>query len=273
MNNSFGWGSRSQSRPGLQRDYVRVATLGDSATYGLGDRGPDGGTRGWARLLADSISAAHYVSLCNVAVSGALTTDVRHHQLPDAIEHAPHIASLVVGINDVIRAEWNAEHARADLLTCGAALAHQGTLLITPRFHDHGAILGLPQFFGRPLKRRIGLLNDIYDEVHERFGTLRLDLTQTPLAHDRRYWAMDRMHPSELGHRFIARQVAEMLNGEGLRFSPPSLTLDEPVRNRRSHERRELVTAGAPWLGRRFQDLAPWIARQGLQRMKVHFAT
>ena len=65
-------------------DYIRIAVLGDSASCGEGDPTPHG-WRGWARILADAIASDHYVSLCNLAVPGAVVADVRREQLAGAL--------------------------------------------------------------------------------------------------------------------------------------------------------------------------------------------
>jgi hypothetical protein len=106
-----------------------------------------------------------------------------------------------------MRSTWDPDQIREDLLHCAAALAREGTLLITVRFHDHTRVLGLPSLLARPVRRRIQVLNEIYDEVHERYGTLRLDLDADPTIYDRDLWVADRLHPSELGHRRLARLV------------------------------------------------------------------
>ena len=258
------WSAHETRR--TQSDYVRITALGDSATFGLGDRCADGSPRGWIRLLADAIAETHHVSLCNLAVSGAIIPHVRGSQLIPGVQHRPHIASLVVGMNDLLRSDWDRERARDDLNACGAVLASSGAVLLTPRFHDHGAILGLPRWLQRPLRRRIDELNQIYDEVDERFGTLRLDLAETPLAHQRAFWALDRMHPSELGHRYLAHQVAELLNAEGLIFPRPSLIPDATT-GARARERKALLVQCAPWIGRRVRDLAPLALRCGLAHL------
>src|SRR3954471_16104646 len=79
-----------------RRGYIRFAALGDSATYGLGDMDPTGTWRGWARHLAAAIGQDHDVSFCNLAVTGSTVADVRRDQLEDALEHRPHLASLIV---------------------------------------------------------------------------------------------------------------------------------------------------------------------------------
>jgi lysophospholipase L1-like esterase len=248
------------------RDYVRIVALGDSATCGVGDPTADG-WRGWAQILSDAIAVDHHVSFCKLAVTGATVADVRQHQLHQALDHRPTIASLVVGLNDVMRSTWDPDQIREDLLHCAAALAREGTLLITVRFHDHTRVLGLPNLLARPMRRRIQVLNEIYDEVHERYGTLRLDLDADPTIYDRDLWVADRLHPSELGHRRLARLVAELLLAEGLEFGPPSLTCTE-ARPSRVDIAKTILTDVAPWLTRRIRDLGPWAAHETIRRTR-----
>lgn len=243
--------------------YVRFAALGDSTTAGIGDPVP-GGWRGWARLLADAMAGTHDVSFCNLAVSGALVSDVRHHQLPAALAHRPDVASIVVGVNDTMRSTWDRPRLRDELLETAAALHDTGAVLLTARFHDHGAVFGLPGVLRRPLYRRLEFLNDVYDEAFATYGGLRVDLGSRPEVWNRAFWSVDRLHPSELGHRALARAFAELLHGHGLDFEPPS---PRPVGGHVPTWRSDLrwmVAEGAPWFGRRTRDLAPWAARMAL---------
>jgi lysophospholipase L1-like esterase len=243
-------------------EYIRFAALGDSASCGVGDPTPQG-WRGWARILADAIAAEHYVSACNLAAPGAVVADVRREQLADALDHRPVVASLVVGLNDVLRSTWDPEQIRADLLHCAGELARQGALVVTVRFHDHTRVFGVPGLLAGPLRRRIEVLNSIYDEVHEQYGALRLDLDD-PAIYSRKLWSLDRLHPSEQGHRWLARRVGELLNAEGLAFPLPSLIPTGTPPSRRE-QAQTLVVEIAPWLGRRVRDLGPWAARQALR--------
>lgn len=252
--------------------YLRYVALGDSTTVGIGDpvRGPGGRTtnrqrgewRGWAALLAESLATTYDVSFCNVAISGATTSVVREEQLADALAHRPDLATLVVGINDTMRSTWDAERVRDDLLTIGSRLTSVGALLVTVRFHDHGALIGLPKWFSRPMGQRIDHLNAVYDEVHTRWGGVQLDLAQRPELHRKECWSVDRFHASEIGHRTLARAVAAELGARGYDVRPPSL---EPAGGLPASWRRDLgwmVAEGAPWMGRRARDLGPWFARR-----------
>jgi lysophospholipase L1-like esterase len=243
--------------------YVRFAALGDSTTAGIGDPVP-GGWRGWARLLADAMAGSHDMSFCNLAVSGAVVGDVRHRQLPSALAHRPDIASLIVGVNDTMRSTWDRPRIRAELLESADALSAAGAILLTTRFHDHGRVFGLPGVLRRPLFRRIEFLNDVYREIRATYGGIQVDLAEHPQVWSREFWSVDRLHPSELGHRMLARVFAEHLHATGLAFEPPSTDRDGGyVPNWRS-DLTWMVTQGAPWVGRRARDLGPWAARMAV---------
>src|SRR5260370_9120085 len=79
--------------------------LGDSIAVGMGDPAPEGGGwRGWAALLAASL---HQPVIHNLATLGALAVDVERTQLPAATELKPDVASVVAGINDTLRANFD----------------------------------------------------------------------------------------------------------------------------------------------------------------------
>lgn len=247
--------------------YVRFAALGDSTTAGVGDPVP-GGWRGWARILADSMASSHDVSFCNLAVSGAISGDVRHKQLPEAVRHRPDVASVIVGINDTMRSTWDRPRIREEILETVATLDELGAVVLTTRFHDHGRVFGLPGVLRRPLFQRIDFLNDVYDEAHATYGGLRVDLALTPEVWLREFWSVDRLHPSELGHRALARQFAGLLNERGFAFDLPTADRDGGyVPNWRS-DVKWMVTEGAPWVGRRARDLGPWAARMAVSEAR-----
>ena len=245
------------------RNYVRFAALGDSVTYGLGDRASNR-SRGWARLLGEAIARDHHVSFCNLAHPGATVADLRTTQLSEALDHRPHVASLIIGLNDTMRSTWDCTAVRADLLHAASRLAEQGALLLSVRFHDHSRVFGLPGFLARPLRQRIDELNAIYDEIHQTNGGLQVDLASHPGVYDREFWSIDRLHPSELGHRALAHEFSALLDQHELTFDPPALELDGDPTTRLG-ELRSLAVDGLPWAARRIRDLGPSLGRKALQ--------
>jgi len=189
---------------------------------------------------------------------------VREQQLDVALAHRPDLASLIVGVNDTMRSTWDPVRLRTDLLDCADALHGQGALLLTARFHDHGVVFGLPGVLRRPLFARIEQVNQVYDEIHARYGGLRLDLAQRPEIALRSFWSVDRLHPSELGHRALARAYAELLAAEGLDFDLPDLAASGGFEPSWRRDLAWMVAEGAPWFGRRARDLGPWAFRLAL---------
>ena len=240
--------------------YLRFAALGDSTTFGIGDPVP-GGWRGWARLLADALAASYDVSACHLATPGATGAAVLVDQLADAVAHRPDVASLIVGVNDVLKSTWDPSRLRTELMTCAETLTGTGALLLTARFHDHGAVLGLPPALRRPLHRRLADLNLVWDEVHQTYGGLRVDLGAHPEALDRSYWSVDRMHPGERGHRLLAHNFAVEMRRVGFDFELPGLACEGGLPPSWRRDAAWLIAEGAPWIGRRARDLGPWAMR------------
>jgi len=161
---------------------MRVVALGDSITAGFGDPIPGGGWRGWAALLAAALAPPGAVHFHNLAHSGALTNDVADRQLPVAQRLRPDVATVVVGINDTLRAGFDADLVGERLDRIVRLLAAAGTVVLTARLPDPGLMLGLPATLARPLSRRIHAVNTAADIVATRYGTVHFDAA----AHRRR---------------------------------------------------------------------------------------
>lgn len=242
--------------------YLRLAALGDSLTVGVGDPvGGPGRWRGWSRLLAEALAASYDVSYCNLAVKGATSADLRAQQLPEALDHRADLVSLVIGVNDTLRPSWQPALTRAAIEATADALVAGGATLMVAAYP--AVMLGLPRVAAGALHRRIATLNDIYRDVHSRHGGVLVDLSSGPL--DRAHFTIDRLHPSELGHRTIAGSAAQALESVGYRCAPPALVRDGWPMSR-VEEVRWMATDVVPWIGRRTRELGPWAAREVWRR-------
>lgn len=243
--------------------YLRVAAIGDSTTFGIGDPVP-GGWRGWSRLLADALATSYDVSFCNLARSGGTAGTALDEQLPEALAHRPDLVTFVVGVNDTLRSTWDPARVREDLMTIAGKLTAEGALLLTVRFHDHSRLLGLPAFMTSKLSRRLEELNEVWDEVHETYGGPRLDLAEHDVM-DPAVWCKDRMHPNELGHRMMARACASELAPYGFDFRPTGLDLGGGIPPSWRRDLAWMLAEGAPWVTRRAKDFGPWAVRTALR--------
>lgn len=245
--------------PRPPRRVTTLATLGDSTPVGLGDPLPGGGWRGFAVLLRDALGAAELV---NPACTGARMAGVRHVQLPTALAASPQVAVLFVGMNDTLRSDFDPAVLHADCAATVADLRAAGVHVLLLRYHDHTRVFRLPGRLRRALQERIARLNAVTDAVAAAHpaGVDVLDLDRLPGGYDRASWAVDRLHPSERGHRLLADAFAGLLAGAG--FAVPHPVDPECGGGREvtaAHRAAWLVVKGVPWLVRRGRDLGPVI--------------
>ena len=247
-----GWQCGPQPQP-----VTRFAALGDSVTLGLGDPMPQGGWRGWAALLAGSLAPPDQVELSNLALSGALIRDVAHDQLPQALSLAPTVATVLVGMNDTLRGKFDLTAIATDLEEIIRRLQHGGALVCTGSLPDPGLLLRIPDSLRRPLARRARAINAVLGQLARHYDVLHVDLAANPAIYDKRMWGVDRLHPSERGHRLMARLFGAGLAGRGL----PLLALPdpEPANPEPSAWAQALwmATKGTGWIVRRSRDLVP----------------
>ncbi|MET8181094.1 SGNH/GDSL hydrolase family protein [Streptomyces sp. NPDC005336] len=237
---------------------LRFAALGDSLTEGLGDPAPGGGWRGWAALLAAAAGPHDEpVELVNLSRSGALAADVAEEQLIAARRARPHMASVVVGGNDTLRDSFDIHRVAQALDTTIGALRSDGVVVLTACLPDPGRMLGLPSALARPLGRRMRAVNTVVHALSQRYEAVHVELGDHAWAADRRAWSVDRLHPSELGHRLLAREFHTALSARGIATGePPPLVLDGPAPSR-AGAAWWLATRGTRWVADRCTDLLP----------------
>lgn len=236
-----------------------LVTLGDSTPVGIGDPVPGGGWRGFPVLLRDALGASELV---NPARTGARMAWVRHQQLPSALAARPDVAVLFVGMNDTLRSDFDPDRIRADADAVVTALTAVGAHVLMLRYHDHTRVFRMPATLRRALRRRIDALNAVTDTVAaaHRGRVTVLDLDALPGGYERTAWAVDRLHPSERGHRLLAAAFAGLLAGAGFAVPQPvSLECGGGREVTAAHRAAWLVLKGVPWLLRRSRDLTPVI--------------
>jgi len=235
---------------------TRIVTLGDSITMGMGDPAPGGGWQGWTQYLAAALPGPQ---LHNLAVRGAQAKHVERDQLPAALELQPDIASVVVGINDTLRAGFDPVRTGQATARTVAALTASGATVLTMRLPDPAQMFGLPTALARPLTRRMRAVNAELDKVAAHFGTLHWDASCDPETYDRRNWSVDRLHPNERGHRLIACRFWDRLAAAGYEVSArPDAEPAGPGATRRD-DFIWMATKGTSWFLRRSIDLIPYL--------------
>jgi lysophospholipase L1-like esterase len=148
----------------------RVVALGDSITVGVGDTvGPDAvHGPGWAAHLAAVLGADAFT---NLATNGARSQDVAGTQLDAALALRPHLATVVVGGNDVLRSDFDARLTRTDLHRCVSELTGAGADVVLVLLPVIGLFELSPRLVRRVMRRRVAAVNAAVHGVVEEVAT------------------------------------------------------------------------------------------------------
>ncbi len=239
--------------PSSESRYERYVALGDSQTEGVGDGDDTTGLRGWADRFAEQL-ARHNPGLryANLAVRGRLAGQVRAEQLAPALALRPDLATVMAGMNDLLRPRFDADEVAGHLEAAFAALTAQGARVATVTFPDVAQVMPL----ARPLGPRVTALNHRIREAARRHGVAVAETAHRRVVADPRLWSPDRLHAGPLGHARIAAAVAHALDLPGsddswTRPLPPV----PPVPGLRSAAAELRWAAGflGPWLVRRLR--------------------
>lgn len=259
---------------------VTVVALGDSFSCGEGvglDIRPE---QTWPTLLCAALPGA---VLMNLSTAGARVRDVRRHQLATAVAARPQLATVMVGLNDIIRSGLSAAQLAIDMQLLVDELLDCGATVLIARWHDPGAVLGLPSGLRRALAARLAAVNDAVDAAAAsatprgrptRGGdpyVLSLDLGRIPELTDPGAWAVDGIHPSPAGHRAIALSASRILAGggpAGLRSGVAAELLLMPPGPGRARRALWLCSRGLPWLAQHSGRVVPAVASMAAQAIR-----
>lgn len=228
----------------------RYVAIGDSTTEGLEDPDGQGGYRGWANRLAEHLSRTHGpIEYANLAVRGRRASEVKREQLARALAMKPDVATVVAGVNDLLRPRFELDEVAGDVEEMIATLRRGGAEVLTFTMPDMAQVNPLT----RLIRPRLEGLNERLRQTCVKHGARLLDLAaRADVAGDPRLWHADRLHANALGHERIGLGLAATL---GLAVdaswsaalpprAPPS------VRERLQHE-----------LGWTRDYLLPWVVR------------
>lgn len=235
--------------PGI-RSYVAI---GDSQTEGLNDGDDHSGFRGWADRLAERLAGLdERFQYANLAVRGRLIGQVRAEQLEPALAMRPDFATVVAGLNDIIRPGYDHEATTGHLEAMIAAMTAQGARVATITYPDVGAIMPI----ARRWQPRVAAFNQRVREIAAEHGAFLVETDRYPVCTDTRIWSTDRLHLNTLGHTRLAGGFAHALGlpDSGLDWTEPLPPRPDP--SPFAVVGRELRWAGvflAPWLWRRLR--------------------
>lgn len=231
--------------------YGRYVALGDSTTEGMDDPRPDGTYRGWADRLAERLTQDNPNLLyANLAIRGRRTAQVREEQLGPALALDPDIATVVAGLNDLLRRRYDPDATAGDLEAMLSALKRQGATVLTFTLPDLASVVPL----ARIVRPRLHAYNEAIREIAHRTEAIVLDLAATPVTSDPRLWSVDRLHANTVGHTRIAAGFAQALGLEGTDDS-----WADPFPTAPRKPPHALIAAEAAWMKTYF---TPWVVRR-----------
>lgn len=230
--------------------YSLYVALGDSTTEGLDDPYPGGGRfRGWADRLAEHLASVNPgIRYANLAVRGRKIGRIHDTQLQPALAMRPDLASVVGGVNDVLRPRVDLDQVAATMERIQRRLIAAGATVVTMTLPDLTSSIGIT----RLVHERVIGYNRLMREVAERTGALMVDMAAEPQAGHPNLWSIDRLHGNTEGHRRIAATVARRLGVPGVPEPPPLPEYEPP------HALRAFP-ADLVWTWR---HLAPWVMRR-----------
>lgn len=195
--------------------FERYVAIGDSTTEGLMDPDPRGGPRhrGWADRLAEKLARRNPdLRYANLAIRGRKLPQIAAEQLGPAIAMEPDLASVLAGVNDILRPNVDLEARARDLEAIVAGLCETGATVLVVNYPDIGGSISLGTSRFAP---KLEAFNRTIAEIAERHGALLVDLEADEVNHPA-MWARDRLHASPHGHERMADLAAATLGIEEL---------------------------------------------------------
>ena len=182
-----------------RRRSLRFVALGDSYTIGTATRSP---ADRWPNQLVARLGGDPPVLalVANLAVNGSTSGDVIDRELPLLDEARPEIASLLIGVNDVVQGVSPATYrANVDRILEEIERRVPATRIVTVATPDYTVT---PQggAYGDPERQSAGIrtMNAILLDVASAHGVAFVDVFDVSLraATDRSLVADDGLHPS-----------------------------------------------------------------------------
>jgi lysophospholipase L1-like esterase len=229
--------------------FSRYVALGDSTTEGLDDPGPGGTYVGFADRLAARIARENPDLLyANLAIRGRKAWQIHGEQLGPAVAMRPDLATVVGGLNDILRPKVELADVAGHLEAVTKGLRESGATVVGMTYPDPCAIMPI----AKPIRPRVLELNEALRGIARRHGMVLVDAERDGIV-DARLWSVDRLHANAAGHERIAGAIAHSL---GLQVDEdPWLPLPpaDPV------HRAIAVGREIAWVAR---YMTPWIMRR-----------
>lgn len=242
---------------------IRIVSLGDSFTEGLGDYwpGPEQLERGWADRVAQGLAIAsgdQEVYYANLAIRGRKLRQIVQEQVDQALalDPRPTLMTFNGGGNDMLRWDFSLDAVMALTAHVVETCDREGVELLI--------LTGGAPSRRLPSSARFMRISDEFTNAVKELVAGRERVTFVDNVHDTEfredaYWTGDRLHLSPWGHQRIAARVLTAMGHP----TPMPDTADAPrpatgVREEVEYWRSHVV----PWIGRRLRGKSSGDGRQ-----------
>ena len=258
---AYGSGGVTMNQP------LTFAIIGDSAASGIGDSDNFGNYFGWGYHLVQAFNEP--VVYINASRPGAQSKEVLHDQLPKILIHEPELVAVIVGGNDLLRNGFSPKVFEENLNETLRQIEAMGATSMLLELHDPTEIVPMPRLVARVCRRRVNAVNRATRKLARRYSSVLLETRALEGIYQREKWHVDRMHPSKLGHQFIAENFSILLRKRGFEIG----SVQYSASNNRS--RRDsiiwMLKNGTPWFLKRSLDLLPALAFLSITEL-IHIA-
>lgn len=246
---------------------LTFAIIGDSAASGVGDSDSQGNYFGWGYHLAQAFTEP--LVYINASRPGAQSKEVLHDQLPKVLIHEPELVAVIVGGNDLLRNGFSPQVFEENLNETLAYIEKMGATSMLLELHDPTQIVPMPRLVARVCRRRVNAVNQSTRKLARRYSSVLLETRSLDGIYQREKWHVDRMHPSKMGHQFIADNFAHLLRKRG--FEIGNLQFSSSNNRSRKDSIIWMLKNGTPWFLKRSLDLLPAILFLSITEL-IHIA-
>ncbi|MFV0286657.1 MAG: SGNH/GDSL hydrolase family protein [Demequina sp.] len=240
----------------------RVVAMGDSITLGVGDGlESQWGSVGWAAHVATALGASAFT---NLAANGVRARDLTV-QLDRVEGLRPDVILLTVGGNDALRGDFDAREVEHRTHASLLALSAQDRRVVLVTIDRIGLCDLLPGAVARAMARRAQAVNTALRRAAATTDVTVLDGSVIFEMEGAAAWHIDRIHPSQRGHRALASAAVESLADRWPRTAAVPAPARTPSRLARLWW---LAHHGAPWAVKRSRDLLPQVVRSVISEVR-----
>jgi lysophospholipase L1-like esterase len=244
----------------------RLVALGDSFSCGVGVGLEIPHDETWVGLLGVSLGLGVELH----ASPGMAAGEVLRDQVPAATARRAEVATLLVGLNDIVRSAFDPAATGTHISSIVDTLCAAHDVVLVVRLHDAVARLPIPRRVRCRYVGRIAEVNMALDvAVARHANAVLLDLAEIAPLRAACAWAVDRIHPSRYGHHAVASAALDALRS---RRAPVIALVAAEVPAAPASLLDEIgwfVAHGGPWLARRLPKVVYGRARNGDGRAEI----